>query len=297
MRIFHLLASHDTSARTGVPRFSGYFKDAFPHVINITLKDLPGIKWDRGDVVVADNHFSIRVPQRVQTIVVAHGCAPYHYEVDESWRNPGTERIAVEQRMMFYVSPNRIFVAPSAWVADVFKRYAPPTYDPLVLPHWVPVIEQREPRFGSRSTGCKPVVIGDWRNHNKGKDAIDAIREAAPEIEFRQLDFDGQEARENFYRTADAYLCLSLSEGAPYSVADAEAAGLPIVTTEVGNVREFENVWQIDDRNDIGAVRDALLGAIASRSSLAPSFFSKHTFEAWKAAWEVVVNEASKRSE
>jgi hypothetical protein len=274
-----------------VPRFSQYFREAFPGVFNITPGVSGAVSWREDDVCVTDNHLSIHVPSRVQTIVVHHGCAPYHYEVDESWRSPGTEQIATAQRLMFH-KPNRIFVAPSLWIANIFKRYAPASYVPLVLPHWVPLIKSKERTLEGRL----PVVVGDWRNANKGKDLIDSIRRSAPEIEFRQLDFDGADAREKFYRNADAYLCLSLSEGAPYSVADAEAASLPIVTTEVGNVYEFEDCWRIENRESVENVVGMVRGALEDWNKRGPSYFEKHNFEAWKAAWQVVIDEAEKRS-
>lgn len=289
MRLIHYLDKHWEAPFTGVCRFSRDFSKAFPETIN--AKSGQSFEWRRGDVAVTDNHLSLRIPAWVQTVVVAHGCAPYHFEVDTAWRSPGTEQIATAQRLMFHV-PNRIFVAPSRWVADTFKRYAPPTYDPLVLPHHAEIIS------GDRARSSKPVVIGDFRTANKGSGVIDRIRAELSEYEFRNLNFDANDdaARHRTYSSASVYLCLSLSEGAPYSVADAEAASLPIATTVTGNVHEFENVWQIEDRNDVDCVRDALTGALAGRGSLAPNFFVKHTFEAWQAAWQVVVAEASKRS-
>lgn len=287
MRIFHLLASHDV-APTGVPRFGAYFKLAFPDVLNVTPGMIQFVDFVDGDVVVTDNHLSLLVPDHVRCVVVHHGCAPYHYSVDAAWRNDNTARIAEDQRAMFG-RPNRVYVAPSRWVADRFREIAPAGYLPWLIPHWVPVIEQRERRFGSRSTGCKPVVIGDWRSPNKGSDVIAAIRRACPEYQFRQLAFaaDDDAEREDFYRIADCYLCLSLSEGAPYSVADAEAAGLPIVTTECGNVREFSTCWHGN------AMRDPENAASAIRASMevprGPSFYRDYTFEKWRSEWHRVI--------
>lgn len=292
-RLLHLLVSHDV-ARTGVPRFSQYFQKAFPRVVNITLADLPAMRWAQDDVVITDNHMSVCVPGRVQTVVVHHGCAPYHYEVDSTWRNSATEAMATAQRLMFHVS-NRIFVAPSKWVGETFRRYAPSDYDPLVLPHWVPIISGKYPdKFLNYG---KPVVIGDWRNFNKGAEVVPRLRLEMPEVEFVQLDFSDRKLGDAYYLAADAYLCLSLSEGAPYSVADAEAAGLPIASTGVGNVYEFEDSWLIEDREKTSFVCDAVRGALGGAKTRGPSFFEKHNFESWKAAWSVVIGEAEKRTQ
>jgi hypothetical protein len=167
MRLFHLLQSHDSSKPTGVPRFSSYFQMAFPDVINIVPSQIGGIEWREDDVVVTDNHYSLMVPERVKTIVVHHGNAVYHYEVDESWRNSMTQQIATGQRLMFH-KRNRLYVAPSKWIQDRFRDFAPSWYDSLsvVLPHWVPQIHGGEKALRN----VRPRVIGDWRNPNKGSE-------------------------------------------------------------------------------------------------------------------------------
>lgn len=281
-RLFHLLSSHDPEARTGVPRFSAYFEIAFQEVFNITPGVVGAVEWRKGDVCVTDNHLGMLLPPEVRAIVVHHGCASYHYEVDAAWRNAETERMVADQ-LAILKRPNTRFVAPSAWVRDRFREIAPMGYAPTVIPHWVPLIdERRNCNFG------KPVIIGDWRTANKGLGVIDRLRVKMPRYEFRQLDFDGDEARRATYRQADAYLCLSLSEGAPYAVADAEAASLPIVTTEVGNVHEFAGCRVIADRENVEQIGDALGAALANGRTM-PSFFAEWTFKKWREAWEAVL--------
>lgn len=284
--IYHFLASHDQSARTGVPRFSGYFQKAFPDVVNITPRRIP--EFTDEDVVVTDNHLSLMIPERVHCVVVHHGCAPYHYEVDEGWRCATTEHMAVAQRLMFH-KRGRIFVAPSKWVQDRFSELTTQKHDSVVLPHWVPLI----PEAGVVERG---LVIGDWRNWNKGAEAIKLIRLAMNgEAEFLQLDFDGDDARRSFYQKADAYLCLSLSEGAPYSVMDAEAAGLPIASTVTGNIEEFSWAHRIKNRENTEEVCEAVRAALENRPKRPESFFVKHSFEEWKKAWQVVIDAARNR--
>jgi len=304
MRLFHLLASHDPARPTGVNRFSGYFKRAFPEVLNVTPGTVGAIEWRDGDVVVTDNHLSLLVPDSVRTIVVHHGCAATHYERDFAWRNAETLAMVNAQREMLS-RPNRFFVAPSEWVADEFGKIAGWTrdakrrvdrkgYEPTIIPHFVEFIGIAGP---GQLPGVKPVIIGDWRTLNKGSGVIDKYREECPQYEFRQLDFDptNDAARQEFYRSADAYLCLSLSEGAPYSVADAEAASLPIVSTICGNVCEFpqDDFYIIQNRfssehgveEGVNAIRAAL-----ENGRRTPSFYESWDFTKWQAAWRRVIH-------
>lgn len=296
MRLFHLLAEHwGDGSRTGVPRFSRDFQRAFPDVLNITPGLVEAVEWKEGDLVVTDNHLGMLVPERVPAVVVHHGCAPYHYSVDPGWRNPDTLFMAAQQRRVLG-RPNTFFVAPSAWVGDRFDNLNEQwrigrghfTY---TIPHWTRPWEEKT----VGTVKLRPLVVGDWRNWNKGAEHIDAVRQACREVEFRQLDFEPTpEGREKAYRHADAYLCLSLSEGAPYSVADAEAQGLAIITTEVGNVEEFGGCYVVPNREDARnvalAVRFALLKNPRRRRN---TFYSTFTWECWVARWSHVLRLAS----
>ena len=317
MRLFHLLASHDPDSPTGVPRFSGYFKRAFPDVLNITPGTVGLVNWLPGDVCVTDNHLVMLLPPDVRAIVVNHGCAPYHHEVDVAWRNPETDKIVADQHAMLK-RPNTVFVAPSVWVASKFRQIVgatpkdPKGYVVTVIPHWVeentPTLPEKVARIARRGGGLsrliadmsggpvRAVIIGDWRTLNKGSGIIDKYRASLPQYEFRQLDFPGGDTskREAFYRAADLYLCLSLSEGAPYSVADAEAASLPIVSTMVGNCYEFPRddfygiAWRMTPDGDIDEAANAIRAALET-GRRTESFFTSWTFEKWKAAWREVI--------
>lgn len=289
MRLIHLCNQHwGAGSATGVPRFSRYFKMAFPEAIDATPRDLLTVRPRPGDVVVADNHLSLLSPPGVKTIVVHHGCAQTHFDRDPSWRGQGSRVLCHQQKEMFN-RPHRVFVAPSRWVAGEFARIAPPSYRPVIIPHWVPVIVR--PSRPPPEPPERAVVIGDWRNTNKGADVIEAVRRALPRYEFRQLDFPPADdaAREAAYQAADAYLCLSMSEGAPYSVADAEAASLPIITTEVGNHCEFHNVFPIKRRDDPDEIGLALDLALSDRRVSLPGMYDGWTLERWRATWNEVI--------
>jgi hypothetical protein len=133
-------------------------------------------------------------------------------------------------------------------------------------------------------------VIGDWRDQNKGVGIVAELRRAAPDIEFRALAFQAGQ-HELFYKDADLYLCLSQSEGGSYSLADAEACELPIVTTDVGNFQEFEGatVFPWDRRGEISYVLDLVRGKLAEGRA-SKGFYSRYLFTDWSEKWNQVVN-------
>lgn len=288
MTLYHLLQQHwGAGSATGVPRFSRYFQQAFPKVVNITPNRLKQA-WKRGDVVVTDNHLSLMVPDHVRTIVVHHGCAETHYRLDPAWRSDWSRQLVIDQQKMFD-RPNRDFVAPSKWVKEQFEAIKPPGIDARTywIPHHVPLI------LGTKDTNTRPRVIGDWRGHNKGEPCIPRLRELCPEIDFVQISFPPGDdaAREKVYRSADCYLCLSLSEGGSYSLADAEAARLPIIMTRVGFDYEFGRYGAtICDRDDLPACAD-LIRASLTVGRTTPSFYEDDWgyFE-WQNEWQDLIN-------
>jgi hypothetical protein len=284
-RLIHLCSCHwGAGHATGVPRFSRYFKRAFPDVEEATPESFRHMRGLKGAVVVADNHLVLQAPESLRAIAVHHGCAQTHYDRDPRWQSEWSRHLCSGQRRMFNRRRTE-FVAPSAWVAEEFARFAGKGYRPHIIPHWV------EPITCSWDVNDRPVVIGDWRDYNKGAECIGAMRDAMPELEFRQLDFPAadDEARHRFYGCADAYLCLSLSEGGPYSVLDAEAARLPIVTTRVGNVEEFANVQVIENRESVDEIRAALERVLGAEYELKETMFTDWTFDVWRDRWREVL--------
>ena len=264
---------------TGVSRFDAMLRRVFPGMRSMTL--LPVMNGE--DVVVTDNHLSCDVPERVETVVVHHGCAATHFSRDPQWRTNGSRKAADKQVKMFFKA-NRRWVAPSAWVADEFSKVIPDRMREVnVIPHWVQPISPLA-RQG------KPRIIGDWRDHNKGAIVWRKLAERYSQWEFQPLNFRDDAGRCKQYGEASLYLCLSLSEGGAYSVCDAEAAELPIVTTDVGNYREFKDCevirWQ--DRNDLEAVGAAIERKLKAGRCL-PSFYRDYTFEHWVGLWREVV--------
>jgi glycosyltransferase involved in cell wall biosynthesis len=221
---------------------------------------------------------SLVVPNSLRCVIMHHGCAQTHWDRDPDWRDAGAQKFCDDQGEM-YRRPNRWFVAAAQWTAEQFSAHYDVPVAP-VLPNWVAPM----PRL--RPDNERPVILGDWRTFNKGSGVIDALRAARPDLEFRPLRCEHDE-RPAFYGVADAYLCLSLSEGGAYSVADAEATSLPLVTTDVGNVFEYTSSivipWQ--QRDDVATVSAALDKALALERSADSSFYAAYDLKTWTAGW------------
>ena len=99
--------------------------------------------------------------------------------------------------------------------------------------------------------------------------------------------------RKSVYGMADAYLCLSLSEGGSFALSDAEATTLPVVMTDVGNFQEYSQSrvipWQ--QRDDIALVKSAIDAALSTPRG--PSFFETWTFEKWRRAWREQIEQVA----
>jgi hypothetical protein len=261
---------------TGVSRFDLMLRRVFPGIVSVT--EFPEPSGD--DVVITDNHLSLDVPEGIRTVVVHHGCAAVHFERDPAWRTARTLAIVESQKRMM-ARGDLTFVAPSEWVAEKFlERYRDLRPErAIVIPHWVDPIEPSPDRREN-------LIVGDWRDNNKGSAVWRRLAQRFRQWEFRPLSFTDDEGRRKQYGEASLYLCLSLSEGGPYAVCDAEAASLPIVTTDVGNCLEFSDSlvisWRI--RDDVDAV-GAAIGRKLKKGRERPSFYSSYPFDDWRERW------------
>jgi glycosyl transferase family 1 len=275
---------------SGVPRFDWELRRALPevHSVNTKWKTRAWLRWlalrEPDAIVITGNETSLMVPDALRTVVIHHGCAQTHFDRDPDWRGKMERGFCQAQREM-YRRPNRWFVSPAAWTAQQFSRhYGVP--EAQVLPSWVESIARRV------TNNARPVVLGDFRTVNKGSDVIARLRADVGKIDFRVLSFT-YEQRKEVYANADAYLCLSMSEGGSFSVSDAEATGLPLITTDVGNYLEYSESWVIpwQKRDDTAFVKGELERALSTARG--PSFFESWTFEKWRKAWRTLLEQVS----
>lgn len=263
---------------TGVSRFDQSMRRVFDGLVSTT--ELPAL--NEGDVVITDNHLCLDVPDIIKTIVVHHGCAATHYDRDPQWRTRHTASLVEAQSRMYSFALNRIFVAPSQWVAGEFARQIF-EYNPHVIPHWVGRIEPATKQK-------RPLITGDWRDNNKGIFTIRHLAQHCPQWDFIGLSFRDDADRREQYGKASLYLCLSLSEGGSYSMCDAEAAELPIVSTNVGNYLEFDDCevirWQDRDKWEIVAAAIERKLKVGRRK---PSFYQNYDSSRYNALWREIV--------
>lgn len=272
---------------TGVPRFDWELRRLFPEIVSKSTQSRglrPWLHWlalaHPDTIVITGSEQSVLVPRRLRTIVLHHGCAQTHFDRDPDWRGAEPQRLCRAQRAM-YERENRWYVALARWTAEQFSQHYGVPHAEL-LPSWV------EPIAGRAHRPARPVVLGDFRNFNKGDAAVARLGDALPEFEFRQLKCT-YETRKAAYEAADAYLCLSLSEGGSFAVSDAEATRLPLVTTNVGNHHEYTEACVIpwEARDDVDVVRRELERALGSARG--PSFFATWTFESWQRSWHELI--------
>ncbi len=273
---------------SGVPRFDWELRKVFSNLVSLSdcfysrfYLFYLSLFFSSKTVVITCNELSLKVPKNLNTIVVHHGCAQTHFDRDEQWRDSEAKLFCNAQEKM-YKLPNRIFVSPSMWCATEFSRH----YNverAYVIPHWVDPIK-KDPIDATK----KPIILGDWRSFNKGDYLIDTLRARMPHVEFLQLKCT-YDTRKHFYEKASLYLCLSLSEGGSYSMADAESANLSILTTDVGNYNEFEcNVISWKDRDNIDLLENKLSQLLTQSKS--SSFYDTWSFDDWSDAWKKVVS-------
>ncbi len=271
---------------SGVPRFDWELRRALPELISVNtkLKTRAWLRWlaltEPDAIVITGNETSLMVPDKLRTVVLHHGCAQTHFERDPAWRGAMETGFCQAQRNM-YKRPNRWFLSAARWTAEQFSQHHGVPLAP-VLPSWVETL----PRL--KTNHARPVVLGDFRTFNKGSAVVEKLSVARPSLEFRDLRCT-YEQRKDVYGIADAFLSLSLSEGGSFAVSDAEATGLPLVMTDVGNYLEYTGShvipWQ--QRDDVAAVSAALDSVLASARG--PSFFEEYTFETWRRAWRTQI--------
>jgi len=275
---------------SGVPRFDWELRRALPGIqsINTTLKYrawLKYIAWREPDtIVITGNETSLMVPDILRTIVLHHGSAQTHFNRDPGWRGSMERGFCRAQRAM-YSRPNRWYLSAARWTSDRFSEHYGVPLAP-VLPSWVESIEHAGVK------NARPIVLGDFRTFNKGSEVVAKLAAARPNIEFRDLRTT-YDKRKAVYAAADAYLCLSLSEGGSFAVSDAEATRLPLITTDVGNYLEYTESYVIpwQQRDDVDTVLGALDRALGGARG--PSFFESYTFEKWRAAWQSQIEEVA----
>ena len=169
-------------------------------------------------------------------------CDHLYLEGEEKWR---TEKIFKYSNMYFVTSEklydiyNNFDIKPKTIINDGVDliKFAPNNLKRLEDPQkiifgWVGNSKFTDSLGDTDLKGVETII----------KPAIEELRQEGFDIELKLADRNikkiSQEDMPNFYNSIHAYICASKTEGTPLTVLEAMAMGLPIISTDVGIVKE-----------------------------------------------------------
>lgn len=291
MRIVHyILSSYEDGDWSGVPRFDYELKKAIPNLITITKRKIFPNNINQylkfGDIIITDNGLCNDVDEKYKCIVVQHGLARTHLEREPSWM--GTHY--VEQQDKMALRKNNFYVSTSTFMQEeLYKKYN--------LKSKTILNSTNLQELKKDSQNNKPIIIGDWRDNNKGLLIIDKLRNSLTQYEFKQIKcsfFD----KEKEYRNADAYLCLSLSEGNSYSMLDALHYNIPVISTNVGLfANDYQQNYGIKinylERENIEIIKFSIESIILNKKLFSPrnKIIEIMSFDNWAIEWNNIIKE------
>lgn len=169
-------------------------------------------------------------------------CDELYLEGEEKWR---TEEI-MKYAKSYFVTSKRLFE-----IYQIFsKKPERIIHDGVNLEKYIP---ENLKRFESIEkavigwTGNSKFIDSAGDNDMKGvegilKPAVQELKEEGYDIELNLADRNikkiPQEEMPKFYNTLSIYVCVSKNEGTPLPVLEAMAMGIPVISTNVGIVKE-----------------------------------------------------------
>jgi len=290
--VIHYVCGCYPYLKGGVPRFDNLIKIVFPNRIFLKaqeekqiLLELINEYCDKQILIITDNQFAVDIPAHIPLIIVHHGIARTHSERDPSWTGE-TRDLCVngQDEMLEKRSPhNTIFIAISKFCIDEFTRHYGEKYTRFPIYHLPTPYDKFGFYVENKSNNSKPVIIGDWRDTNKGSHIVSELKILFPEYEFKQIKttetndmVEHNKQIENIYNSANFYLSFSKSEGNSFSILDAFYYDLCVIGTNVGYLYELDNdlayIYDWQFTNDINkiteVVRDALRKSIKNKSKI-----------------------------
>lgn len=169
-------------------------------------------------------------------------CDELYLEGEEEWR---TEKI-MKYAKSYFVTSKRLF--------EIYQKFSK---KPERIIHDGVDLEKYIPENLERFENIEKVVIG-WTGNSKFVDstgnsdmkgvegilkpAVQELKEEGYDIELNLADRNvkkiPQEEMPKFYNTLNIYVCVSKNEGTPLPVLEAMAIGIPVISTDVGIVKE-----------------------------------------------------------
>jgi len=202
----------------------------------------------RGDIDLVHAHFGYvgivsRVQRRVPLVVTFHGSDLLGDIVEEGRMAPFSRLQAASGRWL--AARIDAAIVQSAEMAAAI----PAGTSAYVIPHEVDLRTMRptDHTVARAALGLdprRPIVLfaADPAIRTKGypfaQEVVGRLRRALPDVELRAVWTETQERLALYMSAADALIFPSLQEGSPNIVKQAMACNLPIVATDVGDVRE-----------------------------------------------------------
>lgn len=281
--------TYESGSFGGLARFDYELRKVFSEMVSIQRSNVNWRLFDsKNTVVITDHTYALDIPESIKVIAVHHGMAAVHKERNTEWNGD----FYVHAQNLMNKRNNTWFVGISKFTEYYAKKhYNINDYD--VILHSVDTIP-------STSSCAGRNVVGDWRSQSKGHDIIDTLRSKVKDFIFSQLVCD-KYVKNIGYEDKNIYLCLSVSEGNSYSMMDAIACGLPVLSTDVGLFygdydKRLGEVISWKDRNNFSLIREKLEYIYENYDAYDPIGWLNETipFNIWKNRWrnliEVIAN-------
>jgi predicted O-linked N-acetylglucosamine transferase (SPINDLY family) len=233
----------------GVPRFDYQLSLVYPDRVWFGPKQkndlLIFLENNPNTIIITDNHLVCDIPSKYPAIVVHHGCARTHADRDPYWDETIKNYIIKGQDEIFEMRnpDNTWFISISQFCSDEFSTHYKKKYSKYTQHKIINSSELKEDNFKiSLNNRDKPIIIGNWSDYNKGSKIIQKLaRKLKNEFIFKNIRipnmtdiYQHNHLKSEFYKDADIYLCLSLSEGSSYALLDSLITNLLVVGTNVG---------------------------------------------------------------
>ena len=259
--IHYCCGSYDIGDFGGVARYDYHIKLAFPNRRFFKgpeqkLQMLTYLNNSSHCIVITDNHLVCDIPNKYKTFLVHHGVAKTHAEREPDW-NPYWKNLCCsgQDKMFHYRDPQTTtIISISQFCTDEFTKY----YDTLYKKFKnIKIVHTSELDSNSNSNNSNldiniyktnwnnssPIVLGNWKDPNKGSFIIEKLRNTSNKFTFKTLNTyphnvneinEWNKRKRDIYLKSDIFLQLSLCEGNSYATLDALVCGIPVVSSDVG---------------------------------------------------------------
>jgi len=247
--IHYCCGSYDIGDFGGVARYDSHIKLAFPNRKFFKgpeqkIQMLEYLYNTINPIIITDNHLVCDIPNKFKTFLVHHGVAKTHAIREPDW-SPYWKNLCCsgQEKMLEYRTPDTTtIISISQFCTDEFTTYYNNTYTKFKNFKILHTSEFNEHIY-KHNWNDKPIVLGNWKDVNKGALIIEKLSQTTDKYSFKTLntyplninDIDNWiKRKQEIYLKSDIFLQLSLCEGNSYATLDALLCGIPVVSSNVG---------------------------------------------------------------